>query len=101
MAKTITFSTNWNNKLNCDNYTTLRLSGQHNVGDLLEVWHKGAFIHHAKVVDKKRLYMDTGYNREECCKILRRMYPKIDDVQWQNQPIYFYLFAVEKLPVTA
>lgn len=105
------FSTNWNNKLQCDYYTTLRLSGRYERGRTYEVWHKGQFLHHARVMGKKTLsmdtitewiaYIDTGYSREECCKIIRRMYPKIDDIQWQVQPIYFYLLKAERLPITA
>ena len=105
------FSTNWNNKLDCNYYTTLRLSGRFEVGKTYEVWHKGQFLHHARIMGKKKLsldtitewiaYLDTGYPREECCNILRRMYPKIDNVQWQVQPIYFYLIKAEKIPHNA
>jgi len=97
----ITFSYNWNNKLDCACYTTLRLSGRHHVGDKLEVWMDGKPHHRAIVrcrhvltldtISETVALIDTGYTREECIKIIRRMYPKIDNIQWQSQPIYLYV----------
>lgn len=111
MLHKINFSTNWNNKLDNAYYTTLRLSGRLCVGDTVEVWHNKSFKHHALVRGKRKMTIDqindwmaaidTGYEREECCNILRRMYPLISHEQWQTQPIYFYLLKVDKLPVTA
>jgi len=59
----------------------------------------------AKVLDKKRLtnlnsvndwiaYLDTSYNAEECRKVIRRMYQKVQD--WERQPIHYYLLGYTK-----
>jgi len=102
--KRIDFSYNWNNKLDCKAFTTLRLSGRHQVGERLAIWlkekkgkesQKGI----AEVIGKKRLtlaqiseyiaYLDTGYSAKECQDIIKRMYRKVED--WDTRPIYFYL----------
>lgn len=98
------FSNNWNNKLNGDAFTTLRLSGRLNIGQPVEIEYKGQ-VRVAKVIDKKRLanievindwmaYLDTGYNADECRAILKRMHHKVPD--WANQPIYYYLLRYSK-----
>lgn len=111
MQKQLKFSTNWNNKLDCQCYTTLRLSGDFQIGETVEVWHQKRFMHHGKIIDKKVInmdkinewiaFIDTGYSRQECIQILRRMYKDITDEQWQSQNIYFYLIQAQKTPVTA
>jgi len=107
----LTFSTNWNNKLDCGSFTTIRLSGRFNIGEEIEVFFRdnrraGRF----KIIGKKRIsldgindwiaYIDTGYSAVECKDILRKMYKKsVKD--WTNQSIYYYLiskFKTEKKP---
>jgi hypothetical protein len=81
----LSFSYNWNNKLDCQAYTTLRLmSGKYRVGNQFQVLLNGQDHHKAEVVDVKSLklaqinefiaHIDTGYTAEECRNILRRMY---------------------------
>jgi len=104
------FSSNWNNKLDNNSFTTIRLSGRFNVDEEIEVYFRdnrkpGRF----KVIGKKIItlngindwiaYIDTGYSAVECKDILRKMYPKVKD--WTNQPIYYYLimkFKTKKEP---
>lgn len=94
------FSTNWNKKLDCDVFTTLRISGRFKIGQVVEVWEKKTFRGAYRIVDKKKLtnitmindwvgYLDTGYNGKETQQIIQRMYPKITN--WDYQPIYYYL----------
>lgn len=93
------FSTNWNNKLDCTYFTTLRLSGRFSVGDKIEVWEKKTFKGEAQVVKKIALllkdisdimaYLDTGYSAEETRSIIKKIYPKITN--WDTTPIYYYL----------
>ncbi len=101
----LTFTTNWNNKLNCDNFTTLRLSGRLNVGDLVEVVDRGVSKGMYKILDRRRLEniekindwmarLDTGYPAEETKAIIKRMYKDIKD--WDRQPIYYYLVGRPK-----
>ena len=96
----LTYSNNWNNKLDCDVHTTLRLSGRHNVGDQVEVVDRGVSkglheiigkicIPHISQINEWIANLDTGYSAEECQKIIKNMYPKI--LNWSNRPIYYYL----------
>ncbi len=101
----INFSINWNNKLDCKAFTTLRLSSRFNIGDKVEIRLKKAFKCFATIIDKKCFklknitewvaYLDTGYDKEECKKILEKMY-KNKNVDWITQDIYFYLIKKEK-----
>jgi hypothetical protein len=84
------FSYNWNNKLNCKAFTTLRLYNpdKHRTGTPLEIFLKGADLGTGSIQGVKPMMLndineyiariDTGYNREECINIIKRMYPKVD-----------------------
>ena len=95
---TLKFSNNWNNKLNCVYFTTLRLSNRFNIGHTVKVEFKEHSFY-AEVVGKRTLTMkmlneficgiDTGYSVAETEDLLQRMYHEVSD--WSNQPIYFYL----------
>lgn len=94
------FSYNWNNKLNCDVYTTLRLTDKYKTGDVLAVELKSNYLHNAQVVAVKKIKIedinnyiagvDTGYTADECKQILKTMY-KHKNIDWSTQPIYFIL----------
>lgn len=90
---TIKFSYNWNNKLNCKAFTTLRLSSEkyeaEKVYDIYLQEKKNEtpiFLGKARCVATKVFelekvndfiaYLDTGYNAQECWNIVRRMYKK-------------------------
>ena len=104
----IDFSYNWNKKLDCNAFTTLRLSPRFQVGEEVEVFLNSARrAGRYRIAGKKELkldtlndyhaYVDTGYNAEECKNILRKMYKnKVQD--WNAQPIYFYLIVKFKTP---
>ena len=93
------FSYNWNNKLDCKAFTTLRLHNpkKYYPGAEFDVWlnekgkeqaPKGRAITQAvKTFDADQIndfiaFLDTGYNRAQCIQILQRMYkqenPKLD-----------------------
>ena len=106
MKKAISFSYNWNKKLECDAYTTLRLSNRLKEGDKVEVFLNQHFMHYARVIEKKKLsiqqiraskaicYLDTGKSPEETINLLTTMYKNSDPpVDWSSQPVYWYLFA--------
>lgn len=88
--RNITFSYNWNNKLECKAYTTLRLlqPEKYVVGETYDIILKEEVIHNATIVNIKPIwlrelneyiaYLDTGYNLIECTNIIKRMYPKVD-----------------------
>ena len=96
----INFSTNWNNKLDCMAFTTIRLknSAKYQIGKKYEIHLKNTLKKRARIEDIKTIYfdqinqyiayIDTGYSLEEVKKILIKMYPKINV---QTQPFYFIL----------
>lgn len=89
MKETLSFSTNWNNKLECDYFTTLRLFNTKKFikGKIFNVTGRpNRFCFDAEVIDVKNTsintisdwmaYLDTGYSAEETKEILRTMYKK-------------------------
>jgi len=103
--KELKFSYNWNNKLDCKAFTTLRLSNKYFIGDELEVILNKKVLYNATIIDKKTFkmkditdwvaYIDTGYDKNECTKILERMYSK-RPIEWNTQDIHFYLIKRNK-----
>jgi len=88
--KQINFSYNWNNKIDCKAFTTLRLSNRnkYKIGELYQIYLKKTFVKNGIIVDIKVLslneindyiaFLDTGYNRDECLTIIKRMYKNVD-----------------------
>lgn len=86
MKETLPFSTNWNKKLECDYFTTLRLYNlkKFQKGKILAVTGPKNIAFDAEIVDVKNVsvntisdwmaYLDTGYSAEETKTILRTMY---------------------------
>jgi hypothetical protein len=82
------FSTKWNNKLECDYFTTLRVSDRHKVGDtgLITLKNQPLFI--GEIIAKNELkldaqpspyldliaYLDTGYKWVDTVSIIKKMY---------------------------
>ena len=102
MDKKLNFSYNWNNKLNCKVFTSLRMTNRFDIGDRVEISLKDKPLGVGIVKGKKSFlidgindfiaYIDTGYNRDECIKMLKRM-NKISD--WSKKKIHFYLIKME------
>lgn len=101
----ITFSSNWNNKLCCEYFTSIRLYNdlRYGVGRTLEVAFKDKIIKKVQVISMKRLMLkdittyiaglDTGYPPEQCRKIISQMYP---NVNFNTEPLSFILFKTLK-----
>lgn len=81
----LSFTTNWNNKLLNDHFTTIRYSSpKYRKGQTFQVFLKGVFMYNAEVIDVQSLklskindwiaYLDTGYNAEATREILTKMY---------------------------
>lgn len=85
----INFSYNWNEKLNCNAFTTVRLENhkKYNVGSIYEIHLKNQLVKKCLIQDIKILkqsqfnqfiaYLDTGYSLGEFHKVIERMYPHI------------------------
>ncbi len=104
----LNFSNNWNGKLDCDSFTTLRVKDKFTVGEVImvalnRVNKKDLYY----IIDKKvtRLSsitewtarLDTGYSVEECRNLLKTMY-KNENFDWETKPVYYYLIAKKKQP---
>jgi len=86
----INFSYNWNNKLNCKAYTTIRLynPSKYRIGEKCDITLKRKFHHNGEIIDIKNFYLkdlnnfvaliDTGYSLEECRDIILKMYKNLD-----------------------
>jgi uncharacterized protein YqfB (UPF0267 family) len=88
----ISFSYNWNNKLNCNAFSTIRLKqpSKYVLGEIYEIYLKKEQkpLFNAQIMDIKYFtidkinefmaYIDTGYSKEKCQNIIRTMYPKVD-----------------------
>lgn len=108
MEKDLEFTTNWNNKLNCDCFTTIRLHNpiKYCLGATFKVYLKGRYKGRAKLVDVRSVtidqinnfisYIDTGYNAEECRKIIRTIYKQKRAINWKTQLFDFCLLEYDK-----
>jgi len=84
------FSYNWNHKLDCDAFTTIRVFNpmSHIVGNKCNIILKDEQIGTGTIMAINRFlldkmspfiaYLDTGYSVEECKNIMHRMYKNID-----------------------
>lgn len=96
------FSYNWNNKLDCKAFTTLRLSDRFKVGQQYEIILKDESKGIAMVKDVRYTLLnqinefvariDTGYSMGECRNILTRMY-KNKNVDWETKRISLILLV--------
>lgn len=101
----INFSYNWNNKLNCKAFTTIRLKNvnKYQIGKEYNILLKKQLLKSAIIEDIKTIYfnqinefiarVDTGYSAEETKNILKKMYSKINI---ETQPFSFILLSTVK-----
>lgn len=98
--ETLEFTTNWNHKLDCDYFTTIRLENPkkyfkgHDFKILLHQKGKQVVKGVATVVeirntfivslDDYTCFLDTGYNAQETIKLLKTIY-KNKSINWNNQ----------------
>lgn len=96
MKQNLEFSTNWNNKLNCECFTTFRRHNPatHVKGAEFDIYLKGVFKGKAKLVDLRVVtldkvndfaaLLDTGYLAKEFREIVQKMYQK-HRIDWIRQ----------------
>lgn len=94
------FSTNWNNKLDCKCFTTIRLFNptKHFKGNRFDVFLQKKYKAKVEVLSVGVIkidsltdyicYLDTGYSKLETIQILNKMYPHID---FQKKPLTILL----------
>lgn len=105
--ETLNFSTNWNNKLRCRSFTTIRIRND-------TKYHKGAVLNialqkypkgKAKIIDITYMTLDnisewiarldTGYSANECKEMLKTMYKNKPQINWETQVLAYMLLAWE------
>lgn len=104
-ALNIPFSYNWNNKLECNAFTTIRLyqPEKHKVDMPVDCVLKGALKCKGKIKKVKvfllhemtdyMAWLDTGYDKEEATKIIQRMYSAVD---FKTKQLAFILIVKDK-----
>ncbi len=102
------FSNNWNNKLNCDAFSTLRLRNDRSyyVGAKKNVVLNGAYKGPATIVsvsyftldkiNESIARLDTGYSAEDCRKIIMTMYKNKPQIDWFSQQLAFSILVYDK-----
>lgn len=98
------FSHNWNNKLDCNAFATLRLENprRYKIGMTYFVRTRDKDYGAHVIADIRELYrdqinefiarLDTGYSKDECVKLLQSMY--INRVtSWTKQKLYLILLV--------
>ncbi|MBB2950896.1 MULTISPECIES: hypothetical protein [Sphingobacterium] len=100
----INFSKNWNNKLDCEAFTTLRMPNErYKTGQVFEITlneeSKGCAtlvaITYINLEDITEYIarLDTGCSAEDCKNLIRDIYPKADFTQ---QRLAYLLFVKSK-----
>ncbi len=101
------FSTNWNGKLDCKCFTTIRIYNpqKHYRGAKFDVFLKSLYKAKVEVLSASVMnitdltdfvcYLDTGYSRAETISILQKMYARID---LKNTPIAIVLLKKIEQP---
>lgn len=86
----IGFSYNWNNKLGCNSFTTIRLHqpNKYQLNQVYQIKLKGEYLFDAQIIAIKPFmynnlnefiaHLDTGYSAEECKNIILKMYPNVN-----------------------
>lgn len=104
--KRLAFSHDWNKKLNCDNFTTIRISDRFKIGDKIEIFFKTESLGPAEIIGRKEIFIDdinefiaridTGYSAKETIKIIETMYPQIIGKRREQRKIFMYLITKNK-----
>ena len=107
MEEILDFTYNWNNKLNCEAFSTLRLRNDKKYyrGARKIVRLKGINKGTATIVGTRYFTidmineaiarLDTGYSVEECKKIIKTMY-KNKVMNWNTQQLVFCILVYDK-----
>ncbi len=102
--KRINFAKNWNGKLHCESFSSLRLENieKNIVGDEYAVWlgervYSCAVLVSARVLPLSELteemaYLDTGLSLKETKELLREFYPEITE----ETKMHYLIFKVTR-----
>lgn len=100
----LSFSYNWNSKLNGKAFTSIRLwnEGKYAEGKEYDVYLNDLYRGRCRLLSIKRIKLDqisehiarldTGYSAHECREMIRKMY-KNKNIDWDMQYLAYCLFA--------
>lgn len=110
--ETLEFSTNWNKKLDCDCFTTIRLQNPKKFFRgaefkiLLHSGSKQVIKGVADVIDVRNVFingfddftcmLDTGYSAKETVELIKEMY-KNKSLNWDRQMLSVVLLKKQKI----
>jgi hypothetical protein len=106
--QTLEFSDNYNNKLNCKAFTTLRLRNDRKYypGAKFRIQLKGTYkgtaivkaVSHFNIdrINDYIAFLDTGSSAQECRQIIKNFYKKSVTINWDRQDIAFILLVFEE-----
>lgn len=106
MYDKLNFSYNWNNKLDCNVFTTLRLkSERYKVGNKFRLFLKEDHKKDVEIIAVKHFPLsnitdyiaglDTGYTAPERQALIKKMYTN-KNIDWSSQQLAFVLFKTIK-----
>lgn len=108
MDEILEFSQNWNNKLNCDSFTAVRLHNprKYCVGAVKNIYLKGIWKGAATIIDVRQVrldqlnnfvsQLDTGLAVEPFRQMIRELYKKQPGVNWDTQLLDLCLLRYNK-----
>lgn len=108
MDERMEFSENYNNKLNCTCFTTVRLHApiQNAIGAVKQIYLKGVWKGNARVIhaatitlDRINLPMaklDAGLSPDELCRLLKACYRNRPGINWETQPLDYLVLEYIK-----
>ncbi|WP_020531435.1 hypothetical protein [Flexithrix dorotheae] len=100
----INFSYNWNRKLNCKYFTTVRLkSEKYQIGRVYDInYSQGSHLEKIMTAEIERIFpfflkdwkdvfsLDTGYDPLDSKTLIMNMY-KNKEINWETQMLYFIM----------
>lgn len=108
MDERLEFEENYNNKLNCDCFTTIRLHHpvKNAIGAIKHVYLKGVWKGDAKImyaatirldqINRTMSKLDTGLLPEECRRLIKSLYKHRPGINWETQQLDYILLEYIK-----
>lgn len=108
MEEDLVFTRNWNGKLNCECFTTIRLHNpaKYFIGAVKRIKLEKTFKGKATVIAMQGFLLDqlteftaridTGLSATECKTMIRNMYRNNARIDWSTQQLDFVLLEYEK-----
>ena len=105
------FDQNFNNKLSCNVFTTLRLTTQYQINDTVKISLQNKFLAYVEVIDKLTFTsisevppviftVDTGLEYDKAIPFFKSLYAHVL-VDFETQPVYLYVLRHKKMPEQA